>query len=91
MNIKIRRAILKQQIFYSNLKIKQIEIGIEDLQWTKYLMTEKVSRMVYKIIKSQRSFADLPIDIDLQILNGISVGTYYTQIKLVRTLRSIWQ
>lgn len=91
MNKKIQRAILNQQIFYSNLKIKQIEKGIEELQRAKYLTTEKVSRMVYKKIKSQRLFIDLAVDIDLQILNEINMGTYYTQIKLVRTFRSIWQ
>lgn len=91
MNKKIQRAILNQQIFYSNLKIKQIEKAIEELQRAKYLTTEKVSRMVYKKIKSQRLFIDLAVDIDLKILNEINMGTYYTQIKLVRTFRSIWQ
>lgn len=41
---------------------------------SKFSTTEKVFRTVYKIVKTQRSFVDLPNEIDLQVLNGINMG-----------------
>ena len=38
------------------------------------MTTERVFRTVYNIAKNQRPFTDLPHEIELQILNGISMG-----------------
>ena len=40
---------------------------------TNAVTTERVFRTVYNIAKSQRPFTDLPQQIDLQVLNGISM------------------
>ena len=39
-----------------------------------FVKTERVFRTVYNIAKSQRPFTDLQQQIDLQVLNGISMG-----------------
>jgi len=41
---------------------------------SKFSTTEKVYRTIYKIVKIQRPFVDLPNEIDLQVLNGINMG-----------------
>lgn len=38
------------------------------------MTTERVYRRVYKIVKTQRPFVDLPNDVDLQVLNGTNMG-----------------
>ena len=53
---------------------KQIDTKIENMHQTHFLTTETVFRTVYNIAKSQRPFTDLPQQIDLQVLNGISMG-----------------
>ncbi|KAE9535982.1 hypothetical protein AGLY_007883 [Aphis glycines] len=37
-------------------------------------MKSKISLTVYKIVKTQRPFVDLPNEVDLQVLNGINMG-----------------
>lgn len=55
-------------------KKKTIEGGIDKMNETLFTTTERVFRTVYKIAKNQRPFTDLPVDIDLQISNGLTMG-----------------
>lgn len=53
---------------------KEINSNIDNMHKVQFSTTEKIFRTVYKIVKHQRPFVDLPVDVDLQILNGISMG-----------------
>ncbi|XP_027145225.1 E3 SUMO-protein ligase KIAA1586-like [Larimichthys crocea] len=55
-------------------KEKRMETLTSDMQRDHFLSTDRVFRTVYKIVKSGRPFTDLPIDIDLQVLNGLDMG-----------------
>lgn len=55
-------------------KKKTIEGGIEKMNEALFTTTERVFRTVYKIAKNQRPFTDLPVDIDLQVSNGLPMG-----------------
>lgn len=43
-----------------------------------HFISEKVFKTVYKIIKNQRPFVDLPAENDLQFLNGINMGKLHS-------------
>lgn len=53
---------------------KEIDSNIENMHKMQFSNTEKIFRTVYKIVKQQRPFVDLPVDVDLQKMNGISMG-----------------
>lgn len=55
-------------------KEKRMETLASDMQRDHFLTTDRVFRAVYKIVKSGRPFTDLPVDIDLQVLNGLDMG-----------------
>jgi hypothetical protein len=58
----------------TQLKKKEIDCQVENMHEKHFSTTEKVFRTVYKIVKNQRPFVDLPHEVDLQVLNGISLG-----------------
>lgn len=53
---------------------KSIDNAVASMHKQQFLTTEKVFRTVYRIVKYQRPFVDFPVDIDLQKLNGLSLG-----------------
>ena len=55
-------------------KKARIESSFEEVNRVYYTTTERVFRTAYKIAKIQRPFVDLPVDVDLQVLNGLSMG-----------------
>lgn len=71
---KKSNAHLRAVELHKQSKEKQIEKSFENALKSKFSTTEKVFRTVYKIVKTQRPFVDLPNEIDLQVLNGINMG-----------------
>jgi len=71
---KTSDAHLRAVELHKQSKEKQIEKSIENALKSKFSTTEKVFRTVYKIVKTQRHFFDLPNKINLQVLNGITMG-----------------
>jgi len=67
-------AHLRAVELHKQSKEKQIEKSFENALKSNFSTTEKVFRTVYKIVKTQRPFVDLPNEIDLQVLNGINMG-----------------
>lgn len=43
----------------------EIEIVVDEMNKIQFLATERVFRTIYKIVKHQRPFVDLPVDVDL--------------------------
>lgn len=55
-------------------KEKTMEKVAADMKLDQFTSTDRVFRTTYKIGKSARPYSDLPIDVDLQVLNGVDMA-----------------
>jgi hypothetical protein len=55
-------------------KKKSLETGINRMNKDRFDSTERIFHTAYKVAKMNRPFTDLPVDVEVQELNGLDTG-----------------
>jgi hypothetical protein len=64
----------KEETVQMSAKKTSLETGINKMNKDRFESTERIFRTAYKVAKMNRSFTDLPADVEVQELNGLDMG-----------------
>jgi hypothetical protein len=51
-----------------------LETGIDKMNKDRFESSERIFHTAYKVVKMNRPFTDLPVDVEVQELNGLDMG-----------------